>query len=81
MAEFADYKPEILEHRRVAFMCHCSRKKFGGFLRQLPISDLEELAEKQDEPTILTCRKCNTRYEYSVNEIQAIYIDATNNRS
>jgi molecular chaperone Hsp33 len=79
MAEFADYRPQILEHRRIAFMCHCSRKKFGGYLRQLPLADLEELV--QDEPTVLTCRKCNTRYEYSKNEIQAIYRDAAESRS
>ena len=77
MSEFADYQPQILEHRRIAFMCHCSRKKYGGFLRQLPVEDLKELAENSDEPTVLTCKKCNTSYEYTENEMRAIYLDAT----
>ncbi len=81
IAEFADFNPRIIEHRRVAFMCHCSRKKFGGYLRQLPVDDLREMAEETPESTILTCKKCNTKYEYSEAEIQAIYIDAQKNRS
>ena len=76
MAEFADFQPEILEHRRIAFMCHCSRKKFGGFLRQLPVEDLKDLADRVDEPTVLTCKKCNTSYRFTENEVQAIYLDA-----
>jgi molecular chaperone Hsp33 len=81
IAEFTDFKPQILEQRRTAFMCHCSRKKFGGYLRQLPVNDLREMAEETPDPPILTCRKCNTRYEYSEDEIQAIYLDAIKNRS
>ena len=62
-------------------MCHCSRKKFGGYLRQLPVDDLRDIAKERDEQTVLTCRKCNTSYEFSDNEIQAIYLDALKNRA
>ncbi len=81
IAEFTDYKAEILEHRRAAFMCHCSRRKFGAYLRQLPVDDLREMAEEKLEQTVLTCRKCNTQYKYLENEIQAIYLDALKKRS
>ena len=76
MTEFVDHYPEILDERRVEFMCHCSRKRFGGFLRQLPLGDLEEMAGSSDEFTVIRCQKCNTEYRYSQNEIKAIYIDA-----
>ena len=78
MSEFTDYGPRILDHRRVVFMCHCSRKKFGGFLRALPLSDLSSMQD--DGSTVLTCKKCNTRYEYTEQEIRAIYLDAAKRR-
>jgi len=81
MAEFTNFKPRILEQRRAAFMCHCNRGKFGGYLRQLPLDDLSEIAGDQKENTILTCRKCNTSYKYSRNEIQAIYLDVRESRA
>lgn len=79
MAEFTSFKPHILEQRRAVFMCHCSRKKFGVYLRQLPLQDLREIAEDGKERTVLTCRKCNTSYGYSKDEIDAIYRDAQRN--
>lgn len=81
IAEFADFNPQILEYRRVAFMCHCNRRKFGGYLRQLPIDDLQAMADEASDSTVLTCKKCNTSYDYSKNEIRAIYLDAQKNRS
>ncbi len=80
MAEFTSFQPHILEQRRAAFMCHCNRRKFGGYLRQLPLEDLREIADEQEEQTVLTCTKCNTRYTYSREEIQAIYRNARNSR-
>lgn len=76
IAEFAKFAPHILEQRRVAFMCHCNRKKFGEYLRQLPLKDLGEIAEDRKERTVLTCRKCNTSYVYSRAEVRAFYRDA-----
>jgi molecular chaperone Hsp33 len=81
MAEFTSFNPFILEQRRAAFMCHCSRGKFGGYLRQLPLTDLCEIATDEKEHTVLTCRKCNTSYKYSKKEIQAIFQDARHRRS
>jgi len=81
MAEFTRFAPHILEQRRAAFMCHCSRKKFGGYLRQLPLKDLQAIAAEGKDTTVLTCNKCNTRYEYSKVEIEAIYQDAMNKQN
>ena len=79
MAEFTSFTPHILEQRRAAFMCHCSRGKFGAYLRQLPLQDLREIAEDRKDRTILTCRKCNTSYTYSKDEIETIYRDMRGN--
>jgi molecular chaperone Hsp33 len=81
MAEFSEHKPEILDSRRVEFMCHCTRKRFGGFLRQLPVADLKEMAESDEESILLSCQKCNTEYNYTKNEIQAIHLDAEERKS
>ena len=76
LEEFADYDPEILGSRRIDFMCHCSRERYAGFLKQLPLDDLRDMAENGPFPTVLTCHNCNTSYSFAEHEVMASYQDA-----
>ena len=71
--EFQDYDPQLLQKRRVEFMCHCNSDRFERFLAQLPIEDLSEIAENGPFPLILTCHNCNTAYEFSKEQVTSIY--------
>lgn len=62
-AEFVDFGPQLLESRRVEFMCHCNQERFERFLRQLPSGELEEIAKNGPFPLVLRCHNCNTSYE------------------
>jgi molecular chaperone Hsp33 len=67
---FADFSPLLLGSRRVAFMCHCSRERFAGYLGALPVQELEDILEKGPLPVVTTCANCNTAYEHSRAEIE-----------
>ena len=74
--EFADHTPQILESRRIEFMCHCSRERYAGFLKQLPVEDLQDMAENDPFPTVLTCHNCNTSYHFEQSELLESYREA-----
>lgn len=70
---FARYAPRILSDRRVEFMCHCSHARLRRLLTLLPIQDLKDLRDNGPFPVQMRCHNCNTAYEFSREEIQAIY--------
>ena len=70
---FADYSPRILSDRRVEFMCHCNPGRLQRLLTLLPITDLKDLRDNGPFPLRMRCHNCNTPYEFSREEIQAIY--------
>jgi molecular chaperone Hsp33 len=52
------------------FHCGCSRERTLSMLELLPEADRAELRE-QDEPTVVVCHFCATRYEFQPREIPA----------
>jgi molecular chaperone Hsp33 len=70
---FTDYAPRILSDRRVEFMCHCSRARLEGLLALLPGRDLKDLRDNGPFPVQMRCHNCNTPYEFSREEVEAIY--------
>ena len=50
--------------------CRCSRERIANILRSFPAADMEDL--RNDEVTTVTCEFCNTRYEFSREEIAAL---------
>ena len=57
-------------------MCHCSRERYAGFLKQLPVEDLQDMAENGPFPTVLTCHNCNTSYHFEQPELLDSYQEA-----
>jgi molecular chaperone Hsp33 len=67
---FAPFSPLVLGSRRVAFMCHCSARRFGRFLGALPRAELQDMLEKGPFPVVTTCWNCNTQYAFPREEIE-----------
>ena len=68
----AAFSPLFLGSRRVAFMCHCSRSRFAGYLGALPVTELEDILERGPLPLVTTCANCNTAYEHSRSDIERL---------
>ena len=63
----------------LAFRCQCSKERISEVLLSLGKTDLESLIE--DGHAEVCCHFCNERYEFSKEELQAIYDKAMANRS
>lgn len=50
--------------------CRCSRERIVGILRSFPPAEIAELAH--DAVTTVTCEFCNTRYEFTRDEIAGL---------
>jgi molecular chaperone Hsp33 len=73
---FAPFSPLLLGSRRVAFMCHCSARRFGRFLAALPREELEDMLEKGPFPVVTTCWNCNSQYSFPREEIERLAQEA-----
>lgn len=73
LQQFPEYAPKLLDSRRVAFMCHCSHKRFGQFLRQLPENDREDISQNGPFPLVLTCHNCSSRYSFTEEQVRTIF--------
>ena len=67
---FHDEGVRVFRTHRVEPRCRCSRERIANILRSFPADDIAEL--RQDEVTSVTCEFCNTRYEFSREEIAAL---------
>jgi molecular chaperone Hsp33 len=70
---FGTSSPKLLSNLRVEFMCHCNRERLHHLLTMLPIRDLKDLRDNGPFPVEMRCHNCNTRYEFSRDEIGEIY--------
>ncbi len=69
---FGAFKPQLLGHRGVEFMCHCNPKRISAMLAMLRPEDLEEMAVNGPFPIQIRCHHCNTSHDFSQEEIKAI---------
>ena len=76
MKHLGEHRPEVLESRRIEFMCHCSRERFLRFIRALSLEELEDMAENGPFPLVTRCHNCNTAYEFDRDEIRSIFEEA-----
>jgi molecular chaperone Hsp33 len=71
-AVFKKHSPQFLANRRIEFMCHCSKKRLQKYLSMLPPDDIRDIRQNGPFPLELRCHLCNTAYEFSKAQIQAI---------
>ena len=59
------YRTHPLEAR-----CRCSRERIARILRAFPAEDIEDM--QKDEVTTVTCEFCNTRYEFTADDLSGL---------
>jgi molecular chaperone Hsp33 len=70
---FKAHSPEIIGDRNARFFCTCSKERFQSYLASLPPDEKTDILEEGPFPLITTCHNCNTDYNFSKAELQAIY--------
>jgi molecular chaperone Hsp33 len=57
----------VFETHPVEARCRCSRERIAGILRAFPMDEIDEM--KKEAVTTVTCEFCNTRYEFTAEDI------------
>jgi molecular chaperone Hsp33 len=57
----------VFDTHPIEARCRCSRERIAGILRSFPKEDIEEF--RQDPVTTVTCEFCNTKYEFSADDL------------
>jgi molecular chaperone Hsp33 len=57
----------VFDTHPIEARCRCSRERIVRILRSFPRSDIEEL--RQEPVTTVTCEFCNTRYEFTADDL------------
>jgi molecular chaperone Hsp33 len=70
---FKDYSPRFLANHRIEFMCHCNRDRLRNLLTMLPIDELKDIRDNGPFPVEINCHYCNTPYQFTREDIAAIY--------
>jgi molecular chaperone Hsp33 len=70
---FADFAPDIIATREVAFHCDCSKERFGAFLASMKREEREDILANGPFPLRTTCYNCNTQYQFSRREIEELF--------
>jgi molecular chaperone Hsp33 len=63
--------PVVLEEYEPDFVCDCSRERVEKVLVSLGKEELEEMM-KSEKPTELICHFCNSKYEFTGEEIRSL---------
>jgi molecular chaperone Hsp33 len=57
----------VYQTHPVEARCRCSRERIAGILRTFPMDEIDEM--KKEAITTVTCEFCNTRYEFTAEDI------------
>jgi molecular chaperone Hsp33 len=63
--EFASLYPRFIDSSRVEFFCRCNRKRMEDYLKNLSVSDMDEIKENGPFPLETRCHHCNSVYRFS----------------
>jgi molecular chaperone Hsp33 len=64
---FHDEGVRVFETHPVEARCRCSRERIARILASFPQDDIDEM--RQDPVTTVTCEFCNTRYEFTADDL------------
>lgn len=70
---FIEFSPEIIGEKSVSFNCDCSKERFTSFIASMKRSDKDEILKNGPFPLVTTCHNCETDYEFSKEELQAVF--------
>ena len=57
----------VYQTHSVEARCRCSRERIAGILRAFPMDEIDEM--KKEPVTTVTCEFCNTRYDFTADDI------------
>lgn len=69
---FAPYSPKIIGNHRIEFFCRCTRDQMASYIAMLPDADFSEIKEHGPFPLQMTCHHCNTRHDFSKEDISEL---------
>ena len=67
---FHDEGVRVYETHAVEARCRCSRERIAGILRAFPPDEIDEM--RKEPVTTVTCEFCNTRYEFSADDMASL---------
>jgi molecular chaperone Hsp33 len=67
---FHDEGVRVYDTHAVEARCRCSRERIAGILRAFPSDEIDEM--KEEPVTTVTCEFCNTRYEFTADDLAAL---------
>lgn len=70
------WRPDLVATRPAEFYCSCSKERFGAFLGALPQSEQDDILAEGPFPLKTTCHNCNSTYEFSRDELAALFSGA-----
>ncbi|QHQ59647.1 Hsp33 family molecular chaperone HslO [Anaerocolumna sedimenticola] len=66
-----EFNLEILDTMPTAFTCNCSKERVEKAIISIGKKDIQEMIE-DNEPIEVNCHFCNTKYHFSINELEMI---------
>jgi molecular chaperone Hsp33 len=60
----------VYDTHPVEARCRCSRERVAGILRAFPADEIDEM--RQEAVTTVTCEFCNTRYEFTAEDLDPL---------
>ncbi|KAB2328829.1 Hsp33 family molecular chaperone HslO [Cytobacillus depressus] len=66
---------KILEKQPVAFVCTCSKERFGNVITSLGAQEIQDMIDKEGEAEA-QCHFCNEMYHYSKEELEELKREA-----
>lgn len=73
--DLADFHPEMIGTRPVAFVCRCSKERFGRYLASLPNDEITDIREHGPFPLVTSCYNCNSHYEFTREELEKLWTE------
>jgi len=70
---FIEFSPKIIGEKSVSFNCDCSKERFTSFIASMKRSDKDEILKNGPFPLVTTCHNCGTDYNFSKEELQAVF--------
>ncbi|WMJ86200.1 Hsp33 family molecular chaperone HslO [Anaerocolumna sp. MB42-C2] len=66
-----EFNLEILDTMPTAFTCNCSKERVEKAIISIGKEDIQEMIN-DNEPIEVNCHFCNTKYHFSINELETI---------
>lgn len=76
---FGAFKPKLLHHRGIEFMCHCNQEGIAAMLKMLNADELEDMALNGPFPIQIRCHHCNTAYDFEQKDMETLFKERRSN--